>query len=410
MPWVWVGLAWGGALLSKYHAVLIPLGTALYVLLHRPMRRWLFRPGPYLALGDRADPVQPGPGLECRPRLGVVPVPGGTRGGRLDAPARLLCARHPGPGRLPVPVDLGTAGRHPGQGCRDGGDHLGSGAALALPGGRSARFVHRGGVFSPGPAALGLDRAGVAVPDPGTQLGRALEKQPQPTRGACRLRLLFIGDSGRLRSSSTATAGSSAMAAVGGDSSTREPIRRSTSTVGTRSPTGSINSGCSTILGAFVFTRYWYQSAQIAYALGRDRPVLCYNADDPRGFAFWSRPEEWIGRDGVLVVVGEIEPSPWSLLRPMVHEVEPVSEFWVERGGKPVRRIRLYRCRDQRFPFPYGMDRAQRLAKEAARKRRHSKSLIGRSTTDRLRLSRRPEARTDVRVSTLRSPRGWTAA
>ena len=28
-PWVWVGLAWGGALLSKYHAVLIPLGTAV---------------------------------------------------------------------------------------------------------------------------------------------------------------------------------------------------------------------------------------------------------------------------------------------------------------------------------------------------------------------------------------------
>ena len=50
-PWVWVGLAWGGAMLSKYHAVLIPLGTALYVVLHRPMRRWLLRPGPYLAFG-----------------------------------------------------------------------------------------------------------------------------------------------------------------------------------------------------------------------------------------------------------------------------------------------------------------------------------------------------------------------
>src|ERR1700678_4554157 len=50
-PWAWVGLAWGGAMLSKYHGVLIPLGTALYVVLHRPMRRWLLRPGPYLAFG-----------------------------------------------------------------------------------------------------------------------------------------------------------------------------------------------------------------------------------------------------------------------------------------------------------------------------------------------------------------------
>ena len=49
-PWVWVGLAWGGALLSKYHAVLIPLGTALCVVLDRSVRRRVYQPGPYLAL------------------------------------------------------------------------------------------------------------------------------------------------------------------------------------------------------------------------------------------------------------------------------------------------------------------------------------------------------------------------
>ena len=36
-------------MLSKYHGVLIPLGTA-YIALRPPMRRWLLRPGPYLAL------------------------------------------------------------------------------------------------------------------------------------------------------------------------------------------------------------------------------------------------------------------------------------------------------------------------------------------------------------------------
>jgi 4-amino-4-deoxy-L-arabinose transferase-like glycosyltransferase len=50
-PWIEVGLAWGGAMLSKYHAVFIPLGAALYVLLDgRMRRRWLFRPGPFVAL------------------------------------------------------------------------------------------------------------------------------------------------------------------------------------------------------------------------------------------------------------------------------------------------------------------------------------------------------------------------
>ena len=45
----WPGV--GGALLSKYHAVLIPLGTVLYLVLHRPMRRGPLRPGPYLCSG-----------------------------------------------------------------------------------------------------------------------------------------------------------------------------------------------------------------------------------------------------------------------------------------------------------------------------------------------------------------------
>ena len=111
-PWVWVGLAWGGAMLSKYHAVLIPLGTALYVVLHRPMRRWLLRPGPYLAFGLGLLRVQSGARLECRPRLGVVPVPGRPRGRELDASARLSLGGDPGPGGISVPVDLGIADPH----------------------------------------------------------------------------------------------------------------------------------------------------------------------------------------------------------------------------------------------------------------------------------------------------------
>ena len=34
----WVGIAWGCALLSKYHAVFLPAGCLLFVLVHRPAR------------------------------------------------------------------------------------------------------------------------------------------------------------------------------------------------------------------------------------------------------------------------------------------------------------------------------------------------------------------------------------
>ena len=49
-PWIGVGLAWGGALLSKYHAALLPLGAGLYLALEPSARPWLRRPGPYVAL------------------------------------------------------------------------------------------------------------------------------------------------------------------------------------------------------------------------------------------------------------------------------------------------------------------------------------------------------------------------
>ena len=49
LPWFWVGLAWGAAMLSKYHGIFLPMGAALYLVLHRPARRWLAHPGPYLA-------------------------------------------------------------------------------------------------------------------------------------------------------------------------------------------------------------------------------------------------------------------------------------------------------------------------------------------------------------------------
>src|SRR5579883_1551214 len=48
-PWVWVGLAWGGALLSKYHAVFLPAGAVLFAMLEPSVRRVMLRPGPYLA-------------------------------------------------------------------------------------------------------------------------------------------------------------------------------------------------------------------------------------------------------------------------------------------------------------------------------------------------------------------------
>ena len=83
LPWVWVGLAWGGAMLSKYHANLLAGGHALVL---DPARVAAAMPGQTGAVpGSRAwDPgLQPGSHLERQPRLGFISVSGRQGRGRL---------------------------------------------------------------------------------------------------------------------------------------------------------------------------------------------------------------------------------------------------------------------------------------------------------------------------------------
>ena len=56
----------------------------------------------------------------------------------------------------------------------------------------------------------------------------------------------------------------------------------------------------------FLFTRNWFTQRPSGLRHPRERvPVLCYNHKDARSFAFWSRPEDWVGRDGILVSFDE---------------------------------------------------------------------------------------------------------
>ncbi|MEI6740302.1 MAG: glycosyltransferase family 39 protein [Gemmatimonadaceae bacterium] len=49
--WCLAGVCFGGAVLSKYHAVLLLLGLLAFMLTHPATRRWWRTPGPWLALG-----------------------------------------------------------------------------------------------------------------------------------------------------------------------------------------------------------------------------------------------------------------------------------------------------------------------------------------------------------------------
>ncbi len=104
---------------------------------------------------------------------------------------------------------------------------------------------------------------------------------------------------------------------------------------------------------SFLFTASWYKSGQLAFATRDSRtPVLCYHPWDARSFAFWSDPEEWVGRDGILLVMTENTGEPERYDR-WFTRIEPLGEFDVERRGAPLRKVKLYRCVQQTSAFPF---------------------------------------------------------
>jgi 4-amino-4-deoxy-L-arabinose transferase-like glycosyltransferase len=359
-PWAAVGMAWGGAMLSKYHAVFLPVAAALYVLLDARMRRrWLSSPGPYLAMVIGL--LLFSPVLIWNAGHGWVSFyfqGGRAVGGWMPRPDYLLLAILAQAGYLfPwiwVPLVLILV-----RGWR-GGWTLASGperlwfCLAAIPLGVFTAVA----CFRPVLPHWGLIGMVSLFPMLGRDWAARFEHFGA---GAVRRQLAAYAGLAIALIGLTIVEFRTGWFQHGAGSRIGLLEARSDPTVdlyGWDQVAGRIRQlGLVDDPRSFVFTRYWYQSAQIAYAMGSDRPVLCYNAEDARGFAFWSRPEDWVGRDGVLVLVGDEPVVVAQYFTRWFNGVEPISEFWVERGGKPVRRIRLYRCRRQRIAFPFGLDR-----------------------------------------------------
>jgi len=104
----------------------------------------------------------------------------------------------------------------------------------------------------------------------------------------------------------------------------------------------------------FLFTNLWYDSGQLAFATRGRIPVACYHSHDARGFAFWSKPEDYVGKTGFYVVADE--DSEEETLReygPFFTSMKLEAEFTMLRGGKPFRPVRVYRCERQVRPYPF---------------------------------------------------------
>jgi 4-amino-4-deoxy-L-arabinose transferase-like glycosyltransferase len=351
--WLEVGLAWGAALLSKYHAVLLPVGTALYLLLQPTARRCLRQAGPYLAALVGFALFTPVIVWNFRHGWASFLYQGNRAGGfhglRLAMFLEALIAQilyltpwiwvmlviilvrliRRGPGRWSESEAFLTCHAVPPLGL-----FLGlSTFQRIMPHwpliGFVALFPLLGRLWA---VRLAADPSGV---------GRRLTLVAM---APIILALLFITHAhtglfqdshGRLLGLINPTADPT-VDTIRWDQVARELKRR----------------GLLDDPRTFLFTDYWCFSAELAMATRGALPVACFHRDS-RSFTFWSRPEDWVGRDGIFVRVedGLAEATNYA---PWFSRIEPLDTIPIVRAGATMQAVRLYRCLHLNDPFPFG--------------------------------------------------------
>lgn len=365
--WLGVGLGWGGALLSKYHAIFLPIGTMVYLIIEPSARCVLRKRGPYLALaiglavfspviawnalhGWASFAFQSGRALgefQFRPDTLVAAILGQafylfpwiwwsvililcrrSRGlvekdRSFPAERFLICQSI-----VPLTIFLLVACTRPLL------PHWTLVAFLSL-------FPLLGAVWA-GPPARSLLRLAVLTTLP---LVIAFLVLLQARTGI--LQKGGDGTLGLLRVSRDPT-----LDLYGWDEIGVELKRR----------------GLLDHPRTFLFTSAWYYSGHVGFATRfSSTPVLCYNSWDARSFAFWSKPEDWIGQDGILVSLNGHAAEPHCYDRYFT-KIVPLGDLEVKRAGAAVRKVRFYRCVRQIQAFPFDGFQRPPEARQVARR------------------------------------------
>lgn len=352
-PWLSVGVGFAGAMLSKYHAVLLPAGVVLYLLVTPSRRLLLWSPGPYLAVligligflpvvvwnanhdwasirfqGGRAahEDIIPflhegplkwlgGPILLLLPWiwfwLVVEVVRGVWRFRSLPSPNRLLICLS----IIPLLFFFVVSGR----------------TRTVLPHWPLIGFVP-------------------LYPLLGVNWIKLRERFPVASKTFLTLWTII------LFALAAVILGQARFGIIPLPTNTKDPTADMS---GWHSVAEELDHrGFLSEPNTFLFTNIWYDGGQLAFALRGRVSVACYHSFDARGFAFWSRPEDYIGKTGLLVISGdEDETGVFREYASFFRRMTLAAEFQSSRFGRPFRRVRVYRCEDQLKPYPFDFKR-----------------------------------------------------
>jgi 4-amino-4-deoxy-L-arabinose transferase-like glycosyltransferase len=347
--WAWVGIGFGGAMLSKYHAVLLPAGVVLFALLTPGKRNLLWRPGPYLAVAMGLIAFTPVVVWNAQHEWASFRF----QGGRASS-AGVTPFVHEGPLKwlggpilylLPwiwfwLALEL-VRGLWRFRSQPEGPRFL-----LCLASAPLLFFFIISG-FSRG-VLLHWPLVGFLPLFPLAARTFTMLEVRYP-RSARVFPLVWTG----------------LLIALAGFVLAQAKFGVITFPPGAKDPAADIAGWASVadeldrrgLLSepqTFLFTNIWYDSGQLAFAVRGRVPVACFHTFDARGFAFWSRPEDYVGKTGFFVVADE-ESTAATLKEyaPFFQSMTLELEFTMMRAGKPFRPVRVYRCTNQVRPYPF---------------------------------------------------------
>jgi 4-amino-4-deoxy-L-arabinose transferase-like glycosyltransferase len=109
----------------------------------------------------------------------------------------------------------------------------------------------------------------------------------------------------------------------------------------------------------FVFTNRYYIGGQIVMAIEPvfHKPLTCFDAD-LRGFAFWSSPKQWLGKNAIYIgsKTFDVDLDANKRYPSYFKNLAKLGEIPIRRGGEIVETFSVYQAQNllKPFPRPYG--------------------------------------------------------
>ncbi|MCS6814805.1 MAG: glycosyltransferase family 39 protein [Cyanobacteria bacterium] len=110
---------------------------------------------------------------------------------------------------------------------------------------------------------------------------------------------------------------------------------------------------------SFIFTNDFFVGGQLGMALApaTDRPITCFSAD-LRGFAFWSRPDQWLGKNALYITTERFQLKTGTAeYAPYFQSIALVGKIPMRRAGVATEVFLVYHAKTllKPYPRPYGI-------------------------------------------------------